>query len=61
YGMSQGARGGGVAHVQDVRTDICSMQYLHFRHPWRSYVAVPWMAVRRVPDERQVTKRDWFI
>jgi hypothetical protein len=20
------------------------LQYLHFRHPWRSYAAVPWMA-----------------
>jgi hypothetical protein len=28
----------GAAHVQDVRTDICSRQYLHFHHPWRSYV-----------------------
>ncbi len=26
-------------YVQDVRADFCSRQNLHFRHPWRSYVA----------------------
>ncbi|MES9871458.1 MAG: hypothetical protein ABW149_17400, partial [Sedimenticola sp.] len=25
--------------VQDVRAGNCSMHYLHFRHPWRSYAA----------------------
>jgi len=54
YGMSQGARDGGVTMYRMygqtfapaisalppsmVRpADICSMQYLHFHHPWWSY------------------------
>ena len=35
---------GGAVMPMDGLADNCSMHYLHFRHPWRSYIAVPWMA-----------------